>query len=188
MTSHEEQSEVPGSWTISVAFWLALLAAATAYAAVVISPKLINYIRLRHDYRVTQVRLVTLEHEASNLQQVVDSLERDPEFVRKLATVDFGAMRRGEDRIAVDEELQLSIRDNDPVFDLSNDALPWYGSMIEPFAVNQTVRRAALMSAATILILAFMFLQESTPEAARSVASETGEKPRALLDRYRRLT
>ena len=173
MTSQEEQSEAHGSWTISVAFWLALLSAATAYAAVVISPKLINYVRLRHDYQATQVRLVTLEHEASDLQQVVDSLERDPEFVRKLATVDFGALRRGEDRIAVDEELQLSIRDNDPVFDLSNDALPWYGSFIEPFAVNQTVRRATLMTAAAILIFAFMFLQESTREAAASTVLRT---------------
>ena len=185
MSSHEEQSEAHGSWTVSVAFWLALLFAATAYAAVVISPKLINYVRLRHDFHTTQVRLVTLEHEASDLQQVVESLERDPEFVRKLATVDFGALRRGEDRIAVDEELQLSIRDNDPVFDLSADALPWYGLLIEPFAFNQTVRRATLMTAAAVLIFAFMLLQESSPSAAQSSASKADGTPLKLLDRYR---
>src|SRR5882762_9410473 len=118
MTSHEEQSDAYGSWTISVAFWLALLVAATAYAAVVISPKLINFIRLRHDYHATQVRLVNLEREASDLQQVVDALERDPDFVRKLASADFGVQRQGADRILVDEELQLSVRDNDHVLEI----------------------------------------------------------------------
>jgi hypothetical protein len=163
MTNNElEQQETTGSWTISVAFWFALLAAATAYAAVVISPKLINLVRLRHDFGTTQVRLVMLEHETSDLQEMVDSLERrDPALQRKLAMVDFGAMRRGEELIAVDEDLQLSIHDNDPVFDLSQNELPWYGTLIEPFAVNQNVRRITLLSAAAILVFAFMFLQES---------------------------
>lgn len=108
MTNHVEQSEAHGSWTISVAFWLALLAAATAYAAVVISPKLINFVRLRYDYGNIQVRLVMLEHETSALQEMVELLERhDPVLQRKLAMVDFGAMRRGEELIAVDEELQI---------------------------------------------------------------------------------
>ncbi len=163
MNNEQEQPDTTGSWAVSVAFWFALLAAATAYAAVVISPKLINFIRLRHDFNTTQLRLVMLEHETSDLQEMVNSLERrDPVLERKLAMFDFGAMRRGEVLIAVDEDLQLSIHDNDPVFDLSQNALPWYCSLIEPFAVNPNVRRITLLSAAAMLIFAFMFLQEAT--------------------------
>jgi hypothetical protein len=177
MTNDADQSDAHGSWTISVTFWLALLVAACAYAAVVISPKLMNFVRLRHDFGATQVRLVMLEHETSDLQEMVDSLERrDPVLQRKLAMVDFGAMRRGEELIAVDEDLQLSIHDNDPVFDLSQNELPWYGSMIEPFAVNPTVRRATLLTAALTLIFAFMFLQESTATAATSDNETSGSK------------
>lgn len=176
MNDELEQSGATGSWAISVAFWLALLAAATAYAAFVISPKLINFVRLRHDYGTTQVRLVMLEHETSDLQEMVDSLERrDPVLQRKLAMVDFGAMRRGEELIAVDEDLQLSIHDNDPVFDLSQNELPWYGSLIEPFAFNPNVRRITLLSAAAVLVFAFMFLQESATNNASLPAEENSE-------------
>ena len=111
---------------------------------------------------------------------MVELLERhDPVLQRKLAMVDFGAMRRGEELIAVDEELQLSIHDNDPIFDLSQNALPWYGSMVEPFAINQTVRRVTLLAAAAILIFAFMFLQVSLPEVASSAFSDA---PNERLD------
>lgn len=181
MNDELEQPDTTGSWAISLAFWLALLAAATAYAAVVISPKLINFVRLRHDFGTTQVRLVMLEHETSDLQEMVDSLERrDPVLQRKLAMVDFGAMRRGEELIAVDEDLQLSIHDNDPVFDLSGNELPWYGTLIEPFAVNQNVRRITLLFAAAILVFAFMFLQESTSSEPSPTLEEASASRRAL--------
>ncbi|MCX7418827.1 MAG: hypothetical protein NT013_04725 [Planctomycetia bacterium] len=180
MSNELEQPDTTVSWAVSVAFWLALLVAATAYAAVVISPKLINFVRLRHDFGTTQLRLVMLEHETSDLQEMVDSLERrDPVLQRKLAMFDFGAMRRGEELIAVDEDLQLSIHDNDPVFDLSQNALPWYGVLIEPFATNQTVRRSTLLAASGILIFAFMFLQES----ATIADSEMSSKNQSLAER-----
>ena len=124
MSATAEQSDAHDSWTGSLAFWLALLIAAAAYALVALSPKLLTFIRLRHDYDTTQVQLVSLEHEVSDLQQVADALEHDPEFVRKLASVDFRAQREGEDRIPVDADLQLSIRDNDPVFEMPTEALP----------------------------------------------------------------
>ena len=165
MSDTIEQPESHASWTVSLAFWLALLAAVGVYALVALSPKLLNYIQLRHDYRATQVRLVTLEHEVADLTQVVDSLSRDPDFVRKLANVEFGARRAGEERIPVAEHLQISIRDHDPVFEMPTDSLPWYGSAVYPFAVLPRLRGTMMLASALMLIFAFMFLQPtlSTP-------------------------
>ena len=169
MNQELDQSDAHASWTVSLAFWLALLAAIGVYSLVALSPKLLSYIQLRHDNHAAQMRLVGLEHEVDDLTQVVESLARDPDFVRKLASVEFGARRAGEERIPVDEHLQLSNRDNDPVFEMPADSLPWYGSAVYPFAVNNHLRGAMLLTSALTLVLAFMFLQ---PTTTVSVAKE----------------
>ncbi len=180
------QPDTHASWTISLAFWLTLLTSISAFSLVALSPKLLSFIQLRHDYHATQVQLVGLEHEVDDLTQVVDSLARDPDFVRKLASVEFGARRAGEERIAIDEHLQLSIRDNDPVFEMPADSLPWYVSAIQPFAVNNPLRGMILLASALTVVLAFMFLQPT------AMVSEAKEQLRAMngsggiLSRYRR--
>ncbi|MFM9966440.1 MAG: septum formation initiator family protein [Planctomycetaceae bacterium] len=181
-----EHSDRHSSWTISLAFWLALLAAIGVYALVALSPKLLTYLQLRQDYQAKQRRLVSIEHEVEDLGQVVDSLTRDPEFVRKLASVEFGARRPGEERIPLDEHLQLSIRDNDPVFETSADSLPWYGSVVSPFATNQRLRGAMLLTAATILIGAFVFLQPSLTGTNVETTSAQSGRSASRFARYRR--
>ena len=180
-----DQSESHASWTISLAFWLALLAAIGVYALVALSPKLLSYIQLRHDYHATQMRLVGLEHEVDDLTQVVDSLARDPDFVRKLASVEFGARRAGEERIPVDEHLQLSIRDNDPVFEMPADSLPWYGSAVYPFAVDNRLRGTMLLAAALTLVLAFMFLQPTVACVVEPRSAKESDNVATFLARYR---
>ena len=150
-----EQPDSRLSWLTSLTFWLMLLIAAVAYGLVALSPKLLTFVRLRHDYQTTQVRLVVLEYEVTDLQQVVDALEHDPEFIRKLAIVDFGAHRAGEDRIPVDASLQLDARDNAPVFALPANSLPWYSAILEAFATNSHLRRTTLFASALVIVLAF---------------------------------
>lgn len=186
MLSNQDQPDANASWTISLAFWLTLLAAISAYSVVALSPKLLSYIQLRHDYHATQMRLVSLEHEVDDLTQVVDSLARDPDFVRKLASVEFGARRAGEERIPVDEHLQLSIRDNDPVFEMPADSLPWYGSAVYPFAVNSQLRGTILLASALTLVFAFMFLQPTETASVAKDPSLAMNTPGGILSRYRR--
>ncbi len=183
-----EQPDSHSSWTISLTFWLALLVAVGVYSLVALSPKLLTYIQLRHDYHATQVRLAGLEHEVDDLSQVVDSLSRDPDFVRKLASVDFGTRRAGEERIPVDEHLQLSIRDNDPVFEMPADSLPWYGSMVYPFAVHQRLRGVMLLASGLMLVFAFVFLQPTRAAALAQDQSAETDSRGGLLTRYRRVT
>ncbi|TXT18942.1 MAG: hypothetical protein FD138_4391 [Planctomycetota bacterium] len=186
MSDTIEQPDAHTSWTVSLAFWLALLAAIGMYALVALSPKLLSFIQLRHDYHATQVRLAGLEHEVEDLNQVVDSLSRDADFVRKLASVEFGARRAGEERIAVDEHLQLSIRDNDPVFEMPTDSLPWYGSAVYPFAVHPRLRGTLLLAAGLILVFAFVFLQPTSAASFAKKPSAESSSSSGLWVRYRR--
>ncbi len=164
----KEQPDSRLSWLTSLTFWLMLLSVAVAYGLVALSPKLLTFVRLRHDYQTTQVRLVVLEYEVTDLRQVVDSLENDPEFVRKLANVDFGAHRPGEDRIPVDESLQLSVRDNAPVFTLPADSLPWYSAILEAFATNSRLRTTTLFTSAVVIVLAFATFSVPSGDPATS--------------------
>ncbi len=184
MNQELDQPESHASWSTSLAFWLALLAAIGVYALVALSPKLLTYVQLRHDYQAKQRRLVSIEHEVEDLDQVIDSLARDPEFVRKLATVEFGARRPGEVRIPLDEDLQLSIRDNDPVFETQADSLPWYGSVVAPFATRQQLRGSMLLAAATILVGAFMFLQPTLTAVSTENTTVKPGRPNTLFARY----
>ncbi len=159
-----EQPDSRLSWFTSLTFWLMLLLAAVAYGLVALSPKLLTFVRLRHDYQSAQVRLVVLEYEVTDLEQVVDALERDPEFIRKLANVDFGAHRPGEDRIPVDASLQLNVRDNAPVFALPADSLPWYSAILEAFAMNSRLRGTTLLTSAVVVVLAFAAFSVPTAE------------------------
>jgi len=181
-----EQPDSHTPWTTSLAFWLALLAAIGAYSLVALSPKLLSYIQLQRDYHARQMRLVGLEHEVDDLTLVVDSLARDPDFVRKLASVDFGARRPGEERIPVDEHLQLSIHDNDPALEMPADSLPWYGSAVYPFAVNNRLRGAILLASALTLVFAFMFLPPTATLATEKEPSMAQVPPKGPLSRYRR--
>ncbi len=187
-TTEQSDAHVHAPWTTSLAFWLALLAAIGVYSLVALSPKLLSCIQLQHTYNATQMQLVSLEHEVDDLHRVVESLASDADFVRKLASVDFGARRVGEERIPLDEHLQLSTRDNDPVFEMPAESLPWYGSAVSLFAVNIRVRGMMMLASALTLVLAFMFLQ---PTAVVSMAKEHGsamDVPGGLLSRYRRST
>jgi cell division protein FtsB len=153
-----QRHETQGSWTVSLLFWLALLAAIGVYALVALSPKLLAYLDLRQEHQANQVQLVRVEHQIDDLRQIAVSLKQDPDFVRKLANVEFGAARPDEEHIPVDEPLQISIRDNDPVFEPLSESQTWLRSAIRPFATHRQLRGTILLIAAGILIFAFTFL------------------------------
>jgi cell division protein FtsB len=177
-------TETPGSWTISVLFWLTLLAAVSVYALVALSPKLLTYLELRQEYLAQQVQLVRVEHQIDDLRAIAVSLKQDPDFVRKLASVEFGAARPDEEHIPVDEPLQISIRDNDPVFEPPAESQTWLRSAIRPFATHRQLRGTTLLIAAGMLIFAFTCLQSEGTSVSRLPHSES-QSVRRVLSRDR---
>lgn len=138
-----------------------MLTAAALYATVALSSKLVIYLHIRNEHYQTQVKLVTLERRVMYLKKVIYALEHDPEFAAEQARVELGAVRPGEDQIAVDESLHFT---PDPDFDPSafrENILPWYTTLLEVFATQPSTRRGFLIVAAVMSLLAFTFFQES---------------------------
>ncbi len=79
-----EVSQATGSLLMSLAFWLTLVTAAGMYAAVSLSPKLVQWMMVRQQLTSNALRLQQLENEADYLERVADALKKDPEFAERL--------------------------------------------------------------------------------------------------------
>ncbi len=173
------------SWAVSLSFWGCLLLSAVLYASVALSPKVVNYIRLRTDFNATQFELVELEREVQYLARVAEALER-PDFSEELARVDFDASRPGDERIRVNptgtpinrEALDASV----PEETVSRPAIayPWYMPLIDMLATDMKLRRSLLIASSVVVLVAFTFLQEGSRrrKPSRKTLKPSAEGPR----------
>jgi hypothetical protein len=69
---------------------------------------------------------------------------------------------------------------------LATAAMPWYGSLLQPFAHSATLRLMLLIAAALLTVLAFAFLHEpQTPQPSHPPV-KIRRRIRRLCDRYRK--
>ena len=185
---HEESTEAvssPRSWGVSILFWLSIVLAMTLYGAVALSPKLLQWRRLKVEKYNNQVKLVTLEWQVKYLKRVVRAFAHDPDFAAEQARVDFGASRPGEERIAVDPSLTLDSRTSQPVFPKANAKLPWYADTLEMLSTHDGLRHACLLSAAIVTVVSFTFLQESSVEGFKKFVQDVCHIADRATARYR---
>jgi len=158
-------------FVISLLFWLSLLVATVMFAAVGLSPKLIDQARLREEYEANQFRLVQLEQQNEQLQRVVDAIRRDKEFAAEMTRIEFDAVRQGEEIIPVDSGLRLSPRDAAVTRAPAVMPQAWYRPWLMPFAENDELRMSLLGSAAALIVISFTWFQ---PVTARQLARPVG--------------
>lgn len=186
MSDTIQQHEESGlGWAISLTFWIFLFVAALLFAAVVLSPRYLSYLKLKNEYLSNQVQLVTLENQVDYLREIAHSLEHDPEFRSEVARVDFDAVRPGEERIAVEPDLALDVPQWNPRNKIPVSNRAWYEPMLGVLSENQKVRSSILLSAAVIVVLSFTFLHESQSRQLESVTLSTRNLFGVLLSRYR---
>ncbi len=161
-----------------------LLCAAGLYASVALAPKLLMYLTLKNQYYGTQVRLVSLEQEVSDLHKVVEALENEPDFAAQLARVDFDAARPGDERISVDSNLTLDSRMNDASVAIPVSTLPWYGPFLKVLAQNGKLRTLIMVLSAGLIIVAFTFVHESQADQLRTSAGTVRGGFGWLANRY----
>jgi hypothetical protein len=138
----------------SIVFWLCLFMAAGLFGAVVLVPKLLVAERLTVRHRELEQQLDWMQRRVDYLGQVAEAFENDPEFAAEVARVDLGAIRPDERRLPA--EPVLAFRAPQPVSILPR-ARPRWTALLEPLAADQTVRDAALFTAAGLLIAGFAF-------------------------------
>lgn len=171
-----------GGLAISLAFWTGLIIAAVLFAAVNLSPRLAAILKLREEHYANQLRLVSLEKQARQLERVVQALEHDPAFAAEMARLEFDALRPGEEVIAVDRTLALDARHAATAEPPRGATQAWYLPAVEILATSRELRNTLLLAAAVLTIVAFTWLQESTAGQL-----ETGVRTcRSLWERYRR--
>jgi len=177
--------ETISGMVISLLFWLSVLAAAALFAAVGLSPKLIEQSRLRDEYVANQFRLVQVEQQNEQLEQVVNAIRQDKEFAAEMTRIEFDAVRRDEEIIPVDAELRLSPRDIGVPHAPAVMPRAWYRPLLVPFAENDALRRNLLAAAAVLVVVSFTWFQPiSSPRSPSPVAVARPSFWSTLRDRY----
>ena len=169
--SNRSSPETISGMVVSLLFWASLLSAAFLFAAVSLSPKILETMRLQDDYDGTQFRLVQVEQQNEQLQRVVDAIRQDPDFATEMTRIEFDAVRQGEEIIPVDAELRLSPRDLTQMRTPAIVPRAWYRPLLVPFAENDSLRMSLLGTAAVLILVSFTWMQ---PSSARQLARPVG--------------
>jgi|GEM_PF-769395 len=191
LTETENNSAAPPEgWrngVVLLAFWLCLLFAAGLYATAALSPKLLSWCQLQHEYQTQQWRLLQLEQQTEQLQQVVDALSHDPTFVAELSRWEMAAREPGEEVIPVDLELTLQPETESPFVSRSLASLPadWW-PWLYTVSTNEGLRWSMLMTAAGLVIVAFTWFQEPSRSELSAEGTPGPVAVASWRNRYRR--
>jgi cell division protein FtsB len=172
-------------WIVSLAFWFCLFLSAAMYAIVVLAPKWHTSQKLNSEHRNNQHQLVSLEQDVKRLDNVVTALESDTEFASELARVDFGAVRPGEERLSVDEDLRMNVQSLQHLTPARFTRQAGSSDLIRLFSQHRQLRHLTLAVAGLLLLFAFCFLIE--PRQPGSTSGDDAPAPLTrLVNRYRK--
>ena len=176
--------ETVSGMAISLAFWLCLLVAAVLFALVSLSPKLSVYLQLRSQFDTNQLRLVTLELQAEQLQRVIDAIRTDKDFAAELTRIEFDAVRPDEEVIPVESALKLDARAVETPLPAPASVHVWYEPIVKYFASDNTLRVSLLGAAAILVIVSFTMLQPAGAEQVSTGARGCSAIWQSLRNRY----
>jgi len=171
---------------VSLLFWGLLLIAGVLYGAVSLAPKLLIHSELDARYRKAQSQLVGLEQRVTELRDITQALENDPRILQELARIDLDAAGPDEERIMLPAELTLQSRVTELPSNAPDVTRVWYLPILRAFAENRRLRLTSLLSAATLVIIAFRFLHPSQSTQIRSGWNSVRGFTSGVTGRYRR--
>jgi cell division protein FtsB len=172
-------------WIVSLAFWFCLFLAAAMYAVVVLAPKWNALLILNSEHRNTQIQLVSLEQDVKRLGKVVSALENDTELTAELARVDFGAVRPGDEQLAVDEDLKMNIQSLQRLTPPHMTQQAAASDLVRLFSQHRRVRHLTLAAAGLLSLFAFCFLIEPRPSGS-TPPDDSPSLCKRLINRYRK--
>lgn len=172
---------------VLIAFWLALFTAAGFYAAAALSPKLLSFCQLQHEYQTQQIRLLQLEQQTEQLRQVVDALDHDPAFIEELTRWELASHDPREEIIPVDANLILQPNSDAPLIRRSLTAIPptWL-PLLQTVSTSDSLRWLLLFAAATLVLVAFTWLQDRSERHLPGETPAGSHAPGNWWQRYRK--
>lgn len=177
-------TETVGGLVVSLLFWLSLLTATAMFAAVGLSPKILERLRLEEQFDASQFRLVQMEQQNDQLNRVLEAIRKDKDFAAEMTRIEFDAMRQDEEIIPVDSGLRLSPRDLATPRSPAVMVQAWYRPMLVPFAENDELRRNLLTASAVLIVVSFTWFQSARTAQPEQPAGKGRSLWRGLKDRY----
>lgn len=169
---------------ISLAFWICLILSAVLFAIVALSPKFLVYLVLRNQFDHNQLRLVSLERQAGQLQRVIDAIRSDKDFAAEMTRVEFDAVQPGEEVIPVDVGLKLDARTFQSKTSTRTIAAKWYEPAVRWTANDGSLRTALLTTAALLIVVSFTMLQPAGVQQVSSGVRSCNLIWQSLRNRY----
>ena len=149
------------SWVVSLLFWTSLLLSAVLYAAVSLSPKVAEWLRVRNQYAENARRLVELEDDIDYLERIAATLQSDPAFTQQLARAAMPAPGSDTGFVPVTEELMYGGVRTATTHSAANSSLHFVDPVIR-LASDIPLRRTLLITSGILVLVGFTFLNESS--------------------------
>lgn len=150
-----------GAALVSLAFWVTLIVAGCLYAAVALSPKLADWIRVRQMFVANAARLDQLEQQADRSEQLLAAVQRDTRVAVNIAELD--SRIRAEAQAAVPETADAGVEPRSAGLLLRSGVV----QVVEQLAGDLPLRRRLLIMSGVLTLFAFTFLHEGGFRAPR---------------------
>lgn len=181
-----EVSQATGSLLMSLAFWLTLVAAAGMYAAVSLSPKLVQWMMVRQQLTSNALRLQQLENEADYLERVADALKKDPEFAERLVRA---TQSPALDEVPFDASLTAASNESSEAESPDQGFLMKHPDVYEGvvrLASDVRLRRGLLVSSASMTLIAFTLFNDAGVRFLVHWIATIGRLLKSIVARYRK--
>ncbi len=181
--TEEPQSAAPSVGLLlgMFTFWAALLLAGAAYAAVALSPGLLQWFQLREQDHQNASQVLRLERGVSQLQHIRDSLEQDADFREQQAapgsTIE-RELRRIDSEQSGFRSGHNTGREAERVFG------PGGSEVLQAVGRDDRLRQWLLYAAALIVLLAFTFLNPAGGSVMLYLLGSPAAIVRGLARRY----
>lgn len=149
------------SFVISLAFWGTLLFASGMYAVFSLSPGLVERITLKrqHDQLVNLTANQT--REVHHLGRVASAMQRDPDFVTRLARNELSLTPVGSTQFRVANNLGYDARIPDAALPLQETQEVWHEGLLVKLSEPTKLRKKWLAVTLSLFAIAFLCLNES---------------------------
>jgi hypothetical protein len=173
------------AWGVSLAFWGCLLVSAALYGMVALSPKLMTWLQVQHQYASNAAQLARLDANVEYLERVTDALQHDPGFAQRLAAASIPGTKT-DDVLPVSRSLLFGSGDENADPPSGKLTLPPGTSLVAGMANNSRLRTLTLAIATLLTVFGFTFLNDSDARWLKQIGRGALGVTAMMTNRYRR--
>jgi len=149
------------AFAISLAFWGTLLCASAMYAVLSLAPGLVEHASLNRQHEHLVNLTANRSREVHHLERVASAMERDPDFVARLARNELSLVPAGSTQFRVTNNLGYDARVPDAALPLQENREVWYEEMLVSLSEPSSLRQKWTTTTLALFSIAFLCLNET---------------------------